>query len=107
MRNELDNYAGMVRLMLDTMNKSDEESIDKCIEKLKIIYPQITSSDTETVKKKILSVFSHHLDIGTIITDNSQDPWFMSRTKDCEMFYSERNRQYLLQYRNLSPDVVS
>ena len=107
MVNELDNYAGIVRLMLDNMGKSDEESIDKCIGNLKKIYPQLDASDTDAVKKKILATFSHHLDMGTMITDKSQNPWFMARTKDCEMFYSERNRQYLLQYRNLSPDVVS
>lgn len=107
MGNELDNYAGMVRLMLDNMGKSDEESIDKCISNLKMIYPQLSVSETDSIKKKILAIFSHHLDMGTMITDNSQDPWFMARTKDCEMFYSERNRQYLLQYRSLAPDVVS
>ena len=107
MTNELDIYVGMVRLMLEKTGESGEESIDKCIENLKKIYPQLTHSDIEAVKKKILVIFSHHLDMGTMITDNSQDPWFMARTKDCEMFYSERNRQYLLQYRNLSPDVVS
>ncbi len=107
MTNKLDNYAGIVSLMLENMGKSDEESIDKCIGNLKMIYPQLTPLDIEAVKKRILAIFSHHLDMGTMITDSSQEPWFMARTKDCEMFYSERNRQYLLQYRNLSPDVVS
>lgn len=93
--------------MLDNLGKSDEESINKCIENLKVIYPQLIESEIETIKKKLLAIFSHHLDMGTMITDNSQEPWFMARTKDCEMFYSERNRQYLLQYRGLSPDVVS
>ena len=74
---------------------------------LKMIYPQLTSDDIDAIKKKILTVFSHHLDMGTMITDNSQEPWFMSRTKDCEMICSERNREYLLQYRGLSSDVVS
>lgn len=107
MGNELDIYIGIVRLMLENVGKSDEESINNCIEDLKKIYPQLTDSDLDNIKKKILTIFSHHLDMGTMITDNSQEPWFMARTKDCEMFYSERNRQYLLQYRGLSPDVVS
>lgn len=107
MVNKLENYAGIVRLMLDNSGKSDEESIDECIGNIKQIYPQLTSADLEAIKKRVLSTFSHHLDMGTMITDSSQDPWFMGRTKDCEMFYSERNRQYLIQYRNLSPDVVS
>ena len=83
MVNELDNYTIIVRAMLDNLGKSDEESIDKCIENLKLVYPQLTPSDTEAVKKKILAVFSHHLDIGTMITDKKQEPWFMARTKDC------------------------
>jgi len=107
MGNKLDNHVGIVRLLLNDMDKTDEESIEECINKLKMIFPELTSSDVEWIKVKILSIFSHHLDMGTMITDNSQDPWFMARTKDCEMFYSERNRQYLLQYRDLSPDVVS
>lgn len=107
MVNELDINVAMVRLILEKMGRSDEESVDEGIEILKKTDPLLTTSDTETIKKKILATFSHHLDMGTMITDNSQNPWFMARTKDCEMFYSKRNRQYLLQYRNLSADVVS
>lgn len=107
MVNGLDNNVTIVRCMLENADKIDEATIDECIGKLKMIYPQISSSETEVIKNKLLATFSHHLDMGTMITDNSQEPWFMSRTKDCEMFYSERNRQYLIQYRNLSPDVVT
>ena len=106
MSSELDNYIGIVRLMLDNEKKSDEEAVDSAIKKLRTIY-SISDENAEIIKRKILAVFGHHLDMGTMITDDSQEPWYMARTKDCDMICSDRNREYLLQYRGLSPDVVS
>ena len=98
-------------MMLDSQPKKDEETIDKCINLVKDMAKGlgdiITDSEAETIKKSILAIFSHHLDMGTMITDNSQEPWYMASTAGIDMFYSKRNRKYLLQYRGLSDDVVA
>ena len=107
MENELDRYVTIVHTLLELEGSYDEVSIDNGIEKLKLVAPDITPDKCESVKKKLLSVFKHTLDMGTMITDNSQEPWFLAKTGECRMVCSERNRKYLLEYRGLSTDVVS
>ncbi len=100
-------YVMVVSVFFESEDNRDEKTLDKCIQKVRSIDSDLTDSECEEIKKKILAIYSHHLDTGTMITDNSQDPWYMSCTKDRDMYYSGRNRKYLLQYRRLSPDVVT
>ena len=113
MSDELDGFVSIVSAFIskdkkfNRDNKSDEELIERAIDKLKCAEPDITDDVVEKIRRKILTIYGHHLDMGTMITDSSQEPWFMARTKDYDMICTKRNREYLLQYCDMSPDVVS
>ncbi len=106
MDSDINFYTQLVRLKLQNDKKDDEESI---VDAITFFQKTFNYSDevAEAVKKKILMVFGHTLDMGTMISDNSQEPWFLARTKTKKMALSNRNLSYLLQNPNLSPDVVS
>ena len=107
MTDRLDADFSTLCTLLKKRNNYDEKTVDECLPLLRIVSPELTDDDIEEIRKRALATFGHHLDMGTMITDNSQEPWFMARMKECKMFYSDRNREYLLVYKSISPDVVS
>lgn len=91
--------------VVDTSQDYTEDGISECIEKVRIICPCSDEIASE-VKSKILSLYGHKLDVGSMIVAEHND-WFMSRTKEMEMCFTQRNRRYLIDDKKMSPAVVS
>jgi len=103
---EIDSYMMIVRSLLDKESVVDDSTIDRCINDLRIIR-YFDDVAAERVKKKILSIYGHTLDVGSMIINSEHKAWYLARTRDTQMQYTERNLKYLQSERGLSPDIVS
>lgn len=103
---DIDSYMMIVRSLLDKEPVIDESTVDRCIRDVRSIR-YFDDRTSERVKKKILSIYGHTLDVGSMIVNSEHKAWYLARTKNTPMQYTERNLQYLQSERGLSPDIVS
>ncbi len=73
----------------------------------KEVQPILHCSDEtiEAVINNLLSSMGHRMNVGTMLTAEHKS-WFLSRTKDLDMRFTNRNLKYLDTFRHLSPEVI-
>ena len=66
---------------------------------------QCSDETLEAIINNILSSMGHRMNVGSMISAEHKS-WYLSRTKDLEMRFTNRNLKYLDSYRHLSPGVI-
>ena len=102
----IDDMFRMATTYLDIEKNYSDSGIVECISNVRGLFPKCTDEIAEEVKNKILSLYDHKLDTGSMIVAEHTD-WFLSRTKEVEMRFTQRNRRYLIDDKKMSPAVVS
>lgn len=102
----VDIYCSLVGALIDVEPAVDDATIDRCIGDIRSIRP-FDDATADRVKKKLLSIYGHTLDIGSMIFNKEHKAWYLARTKEVPMEYTDRNLKYLQMGHKLSPDVIT
>jgi len=99
-------YANMIRMDAEQKKISDEASIIELVNKFQTIIGY-TDEEAVIIRKKVLEKMQLHMDIGIMLKYAEHKMWYLSRTKDSKMEYTERNLDYLSFERRMTGKVIS
>lgn len=66
---------------------------------------QCSDETRDAIVNNILSSMGHKMNVGSMISAEHKS-WYLSRIKDLDMKFTNRNLRYLDSYRHLSPSVI-
>lgn len=102
---KIEKYANQIRMTIEYDNNCEESNIIKRVMDFQPIYGY-SDKDSDKIRKKILSTMNVFMDKGLMIKFSEHKSWYLARTRDLQMFYTDRNIKYLESERGFSSRVV-
>lgn len=103
---EIQKIADAVRVIAEGNNISDEKELINILEVVRPIY-KISDGDFDKVMKVLIENMRLRMDTGAVIRWEEHKSWYLARTRDLKMRYTDRNLKYLSQHRHLNSKIVS